>query len=413
MRKIIGSIDIGSDEIKLIIAEIFNREVNVLCALSEKTVGFKAGVITNEENFIKTVKMLINNASEKLGFKIKKLIANIPTSSNDFLISEATNTITSEDGIVTSNDILRILQTVAYNKVKINDELLAVIPISFRVDEAEEASPIGKKGSNLACKAVLVSAAKSEIYEMLHVLEKCGLEIVDVTATGLVDYYNFKNEKYDTQTGIMVNIGDTKTSLSVFSKGIYINNEVLNVGGALITQDIGYIYKLNKSEAKLVKEELALASIRRANPKETVRLINSEKNELVINQYELTEIVASRLLEILKKVKNSINHLTKKEISYIIITGGLTELKDFPLALASVFGETAHLGNINTVGIRNNKYSVALGMIRYFNEKLKLRHREYSTISELDADAMCNVDSRVLIASDSILGKVFGYFFDN
>ena len=180
-----------------------------------------------------------------------------------------------------------------------------------------------------------------------------------------------------------------------------------------IDKDIAYIYKLKLSDAKYLKEKLALANIRRANPKENMKIVNKEGEELVINQYELTEIVASRINEILKKAKNIINHLTKKEISYIIITGGLTEFKDFNIAVTGVFGESASIGTINTLGTRNNKYSVCLGMIKYFNDKLKLRHRRYSTVSEKEAEDMCNKESKISIPSDSILGKIFGYFFDS
>ena len=58
-----------------------------------------------------------------------------------------------------------------------------------------------------------------------------------------------------------------------------------------IDKDIAYIYKLNY-DAKYLKEKLALANIRRANPKENMKIVNKEGEELVINQYELTEIVA-------------------------------------------------------------------------------------------------------------------------
>ncbi|NLA43966.1 hypothetical protein GX865_07570, partial [Candidatus Saccharibacteria bacterium] len=132
-----------------------------------------------------------------------------------------------------------------------------------------------------------------------------------------------------------------------------------------------------------------------------------------INQYELTEIVSSRVIEILKLIKTSINHLTKKKISYIIITGGLTELKDFNISLTSLFGDTAQIGEINNLGARNNKYSVCIGMIEYFKDKLRLRHRKYSTVGNIDIELMCNTDSKISEANDSILGKVFGYFFDN
>ena len=71
MRKIIGSIDIGSDEIKIIVGEIFDGELNVLCALSEETKGMKENRVVNEELFIQNVTRMIENISDRLGFKVK------------------------------------------------------------------------------------------------------------------------------------------------------------------------------------------------------------------------------------------------------------------------------------------------------------------------------------------------------
>ena len=413
MREIIGSIDVGTDTIKLVVAEYFNNNFNIICAIESPTKGFRDYEIINENDLVKSIKTALEKASVKLNFKLTKVIANIPTTSNNFILSEATNTISSENNIVNSNDILRVLQSTAYNRVNINDELVSLIPVGFRVGDYETKDPFNKKGKTIAAKTILITALKKEVYDLIKILEKCGLEVVDITITGLVDYYNYRNNYLDMKTGIMVNVGASVTQVSVFSKGIYINNEVINLGGLNIDKDIAYIYKLKLSDARYLKEQLALANIRRANPKESIKIVNKEGEELNINQYELTEIVASRISEILKKIKSIINHLTKKEISYIIITGGLTEFKDFNIAVTSVFSESASIGTINTLGTRNNKYSVCLGMIKYFNDKLKLRHRRYSTISESDAEDMCNKESKISIPSDSILGKIFGYFFDS
>ena len=413
MREIIGSIDIGTDSIKLVVCEFYHNELNILCGVDGVTKGFKDNEIVDEAALIKSIKSVLEKAAVKLNFKIKKLIANIPTSINNFVVSEATNTITSEEQRVTSNDILRVLQSTAYNKIKVGEELVGLVPINFRVGDNETTDPFDKKGKNITAKTVLITAPKKEVYDIIGILEKCGVEVIDISTSSLACYYNFKNSDIDNRTGIIVNIGESKTSLSVFSKGIYINNEVLNTGGRFVDKDIAYMYKLKRNDSKYLKEALALANARRANPKESVKIVNKENEELIINQYELTEIVASRVSEILKMIKKSINHLTKKEISYIIITGGLTELKDFNIAMTSIFGEKAEIGIINTLGVRNNKYSVALGIIRNFKEKLALRHREYSTVGEAESELMVSSDSKISVPSDSILGKVFGYFFDN
>ena len=52
-------------------------------------------------------------------------------------------------------------------------------------------------------------------------------------------------------------------------------------------------------------------------------------------------------------------------------------------------------------------------MIKYFNEKINLKDKEYSIFDEDELDIICNSEVKVNIGNDSILGKVFGYFFDN
>jgi cell division protein FtsA len=309
-------------------------------------------------------------------------------------------------------DVLKILQKSTIKEINPNEELIGVEPIIFRVGDNETKEPVLKKGKSLYVKSFLITTDKRTIYDLIKVLEKCNISVVDITCNGLVEYYNFKNPLLEEQTGVIINLGDTSTSLNVISKGIFINNEVLDTGGNDIDKDIAYIYNLNKKNAKYLKEHLAVATGHTADPKETLTFINKDNKEITINQYEISEVVASRIKEILNLTKKTINHLTKKEISYIIITGGLTELKDFSVELSSIYGNIVQIGNISNIGARNNKYSVSIGMLKYFNEKLKLRNKEFSTVSEEDINILMNKDNK-LIANDSILGKVFGYFFDN
>ena len=63
--------------------------------------------------------------------------------------------------------------------------------------------------------------------------------------------------------------------------------------------------------------------------------ILSDRN-ISINQLEISEIVEARLREILKLSKKQINLLTNKEIRYIIVTGGITEIAGFQYLVENV-----------------------------------------------------------------------------
>lgn len=413
MRKIYSALDIGSDTIKLVIGEFINNKLNILCAIKEETRGFKHNEITDSEELIHSIKRLLKQAKDTINFDVKRVIVNISSYYNNFIVTEATNKIENEEGIVTSNDILMILKSSAANRISPSEELVSAIPVIFKVGDNETTSPYNKKGKTISVKSVLVTTDKKKVYDLAKLLEKCNLEIVDIATTGLVDYYNFKTNSMDKKNSIIINIGNTQTSLSVFSKGIYINNETIDIGGYDIDKDIAFRFNLRRKEARYLKENLALAYTKNAEPKESYKVEDKDGNEIIINQYELSEIVSKKISEMLKMIKKAINHLTKKEISYIIITGGLTKIKDFNLLLNYEFNDKVKIGNINNIGARDNSYSVAIGILHYFNDKLSLRNKDYSTISESDIENMCNNDSRLEVASDSILGKVFGYFFDN
>lgn len=113
--------------------------------------------------------------------------------------------------------------------------------------------------------------------------------------------------------GAIVNIGDSVTTVSIFNKGVITNNEVINLGGQNIDNDISFIYKVTRSDAKRLKEKMALAASTMAKASESETVTNKLGEEIKVNQYELSEIVMSRLKELLDLVKKQINLLTKKK----------------------------------------------------------------------------------------------------
>ena len=140
---------------------------------------------------------------------------------------------------------------------------------------------------------------------------------------------------------------------------------------------------------------------------------NINGGDVKISQYDISAVVISRLNELLGLIKKQINLLTKKEISYIIFSGGISELNHFDSLIDNFFGTMGRVGSIEEIGARDNKYSVALGMIKYYNSRLKLRNVEFSIFSLDEQEEFGGNHKRVNISENSLLGKIYGYFFDN
>ena len=413
MRKIIASLDIGNHTIKLVVGEIVRGKLNILACVDVPSRGIKKGFIVNPESAMEALDEAFKKGEEQIGLPIKKVIVSVPSNGMECFLSEGYTSINNESGIVTSNDIIRSMQAAVYNKVMDNRELVTILPTKFLInDSIVTSTPLSMEAEKLNVKAVVVTVPKKNVTTIVKVLEKLGIEVVDVTVGALGDYYEFRDSKKDTEVGAVINIGASKTTVSIFNKGIITSSEVIDMGGDNIDYDLGYVYKINRKNAINIKEVIALADKNLAQANESVIVEDKNGDKIKINQYSASEIVMSRLEEILNLAKKQINLLTKKQISYIIVTGGVTETTEFKNILDYIFKD-ATVGEVKEIGARHNKYATAVGLIKYYDSRLRLRNRDFSIFSLDEQEELSGIHKKVNISEDSILGKLFGYFFDN
>jgi len=413
-RKIISSIDIGSDSIKLVVGEYFEGRLNILSASKIDNHGIERGKIVDEESTVNAIKMAVQEASNMLGLKIEKCILGLNMINARIVKSGNAIKILGEDPTVTGKDVDSLMNKCADGKVLQDYVLGAVIPVEFTIDNDKVVKkPVGVKTENLGLKCIVVSLPKDYVSAMLDIVNKAGLKVMDVIPNALGDYNSFKNDDTKDSVGAIVNLGAEMSTVSILNRGIITNSGMFPLGGKNIINDISYVAKIGEAEASAIYKDIVLANSRFANPNEYRIVGDLDGEEIKINQFDISEVSSSRIDEILNLAKKQINVLTKKEISYIIITGGLTELKDFNLSLEKVFGHDAKIGKLACLGARDNSYSSAIGIIEYFIYKLEIRGKGISMFTEAELNNLTTVDKEPNANNNTLLGKVVGYFFDN
>ena len=411
MKEIISSLDIGSDTIKLVVGEMFNNELNVLSVSEVKSKGVKRGIIVNPDETVVSIKEVFSKCEDSLGIKINKVILTVPSYYAEFNVVEGEVDVNSEEGKVTPSDVINVLKSCVYNKVPSSKEFVAITPVEFKIDgDSKTSNPKGKKAKKLGCKAVLSMSPKKNIYTVLSMLERTGITVVDINYGSVADYYEFKNKEVDKKNSAVINIGDEKTEVSIFKKGILVETETMEIGAQNIDRDICYIYDISYEEARNLKEKFALATKRNASTSWSSDVRTNSGEMIKINQYEISDIIYSRVREILALAKKQINVLTKLEISNIIITGGVSELNDFNLVSDEVFGRELEVYKAHEIGCRHNKYSSALGLIKYYYDKLSFREKVAYTVDASMQEELINTKKK---DNNNILGKIYGYFFNN
>ena len=347
-----------------------------------------------------------------LGVKITKVIACVPPTHCNMDITNGEIEVINPK-CITGEDVVNVLN-VALKKQDFSEyELITAMPIMFKVDDLDNIKdPKGRNGNVLEAKIVTGAMPKEELYRFLEVFRLAGVEVCDVAFTSTGDYYTIKNDRYDKIVGAIINIGETTTNVAVYNKGIQIKNAVLPVGSNNVDKDVSYIFKINEDIAKRLKETFAVSMSNYADSVEAIELKNNRGELKEISQVGVSKVVEARIREILKLAKNEIKNLTNREISYIIITGGLSEIAGFGYLVDEQFGAMAKVCNISTMGLRHNKYSSVLGVVKYFDDKLTLRGKSYNMINSEEFDDLITSQQK-LVNNDNIIGKVFGHFFDS
>lgn len=415
MRDIYTGIDIGSDSIKIVISEFLDNRFNILASTNVRSSGIKKGLVVDKDLAINSLKMAIKEIEPSLGVKIDKAIISVPSNNRRFSVVSGTTKISGEDSIVTGEDISLALEDAVTEKLIGRESLVTVIPITFTIDDKESVhDPKGMKGEYLEVKAVLAAAPSKYIIPFLEVFDACSIEIEDITFGSIGDYYEAKNGDMDKSLGALINVGSDTVNISIFNKGIIIKEANIDLGSKNIDKDISYIYGVDLTTSRTLKENFAVCSRRYADVNDVLEIETKSGDKVIINQYEISEIVESRVVELLKLAKKQINNLTKRKISYIIVTGGISELTGFSYVVENTLGINANTLNITTIGIRNNKYSSASGIIKYYHEKLKLRGQSSTMFDERKVSEMLNNKKNIRkTTNDTIVSKVFGYFIGN
>lgn len=411
MGDIYTGIDLGTDSIKIVVSEKVNDKYYVLASVSSPSKGIENGFITDTKAAVSSIKKALREVNELLGIKITKVIACIPPANCKMdIVLGSTNVMDYNE--ITGIDVSNVLLDAIKGQDFTSNELVTAMPISFTIDEEKNVKdPKGMKGSMLETRVVISTTDKESLYRILEVLKLSGVETVDIAFSSVGDYFTIKTRKYDELVGAIINIGKMTTNISVFNKGIQIKNSVLPVGSVNVDKDITYVFKSRMEDSKEMKENFALALSNYADANDTWKFSIGKGEEKEINQLGLSKVVEARIREILKLAKNEIKNLTNREIRYIIITGGLSELTGFEYLVEQEFGFIAKVCNIGAMGIRHNKYSSCYGIIKYFDDKLTLRGKQYKMITKEDVETMLSIDSS--LTNENMMSKVFGHFFEH
>lgn len=198
MKETILAIDICSSKIATIIANIQDKNVDILGFSISNSFGIEKGFIIDIDEAYLSIKNSITEAKKNLPIDINRTI--ITLCSKDSLNIKTSGKINLPEKVITKREINQVLQTAQYNASIPDDyEMIQVIPKNFIVDNVSVINPLNSNAHSLEVQANVIVVKKHLLENFRNIFVKLNLNNLNFILNSypknqaLTDVYQMKN----------------------------------------------------------------------------------------------------------------------------------------------------------------------------------------------------------------------------
>ncbi len=328
MSEYILGLDVGSSEVKAVIAKNENDDFSLIGIGKFQTSGVKKGKITNIEQASYSIKEAVRNAVEHAGVKYDKVIVSISGTYTDSVKSQGVINIENDE--INIGDIKRAMQNAEKDAdIKSDCVKLHVLPYNFKVDAQDNVEdPLGMCGSRLEVTTHIITAPRSSILNLQKAVQMCGIKIDNIVLSGYASAISTltKDEK---ESGVaLIDMGGSTCDMIIHLGNSLRYNSVLPVGSSHITNDISSAIHTPLAKAEEIK--IKYDELKNNTQEIEVPIIGDTKNTRKVSLEIIARVIFARLEETIVCLGNNIKDSRCLEAlsGGIVLTGGMVKLGD-------------------------------------------------------------------------------------
>lgn len=354
-KKIAVGIDIGTHQIKVVVAELLKEKNKTIPRIIGRGIseskGMRHGYIINQSDVVKCLETAINQAENSAKIKIRKAYISIGGISLEGITSEGSIVVTKGDYAIGELDVQKVINASENNIQLLNKKIIHTIPIQYKIDGKKVLGrPIGIKGKKLEVKTLFIVYLKQHLEDLIQAIEEVGVEAEDIIAAPIASSIVTLTKSQKIAGCVLANLGAETVSVIVFENNIPISLETFPIGSTNITNDIALGLKIPLEEAEKIK---------------TGSISNSS-----YPKKKLDEIILARLEDIFELIENHLKKINRNGLlpAGIILTGGgagittIEDLAKISLKLPSKIASINFVNSSPSSKIKDSTWSVAYGL---------------------------------------------------
>ncbi|WP_047393970.1 cell division protein FtsA [Cetobacterium sp. ZOR0034] len=251
------ALDIGNGKIKFILGELSTEglKLRVLDYLEVPSEGIKRSVVEDPELLVTSIAKGLKELKERNGRDFEAVSLGI---SSDRILSKTDHgCIEFEEKEITAQDMNNLVELVKENILKDDEIIIEQEAYNVRVNSSGILkNPIGQVGKSIQGDVHLITIKKEALDPLVEVVNKAGLEIEDIFLNASASAKSTL-EQEDRQMGVaLIDIGEGVTDIAIYKNDKIIYTKSLSIGGMHFVNDLSYLLKIPKKEAKEILERL-------------------------------------------------------------------------------------------------------------------------------------------------------------
>ena len=360
-------LDIGTNSIKVLVAEHRNGELNVIGVSNAKSKGVKDGIIVDIEAVATAIKSAISQAEEKAGISIKSVNVGLPGNLLQVEPTQGMIPVTSDTKEITDQDVENVVKSALTKSMTPDREVITFIPEEFIVDGFQGIrDPRGMMGVRLEMRGLLYTGPRTILHNLRKTVERSGVQVENIIISPLALVRSVLNEGEREFGATVIDMGAGQTTVATIRNQELQFTNILQEGGDYVTKDISKVLKTSQKLAEGLKLNYGEAYPSLASNETFQVEVIGEVEPVEVTESYLAEIISARIKHIFEQIKQELERRHLLDLpGGIVLIGGNAILPGVVELAQEVFGVGVKLYVPNQVGIRNPAFAHVISLSEF------------------------------------------------
>jgi len=372
MSKIIGAVEIGTSQAKVLIGEVSESQTLSIVGMSNRAnEGMRKGEILDFRSVASCVHSAIEAAEKMSGTTIDSIyLAQTGTHLQGMVLRGSAN-VSSSDGRVTLADLQRAADEARRRQPADGRSYVHHVRMPILLDGRPVEDPVGLIGQKVELIYWSIDGENAAIQKNLDVASSYSLDIDDLILSSVASSTIVAGQDVRRAGALVIDMGAGVTDIALYRHGNLAYTGVISVGGDHVTGDLSMGLRVHEPYAEELKLEYGKALPDEADSGEEVWIIGNQTiGDRKVTRKAITDIIHVRIVELFEIISKEIGELLdpKEMGGGVILTGGASKLPGIEVVASKVLGVPVRKGNF-PVGISPEiakpENASVLGLLHY------------------------------------------------